>query len=106
MTCSQPCAFSCCSCPNQTIEQRPCQYEAGQAVHQPARPQLVGATEVPARVQGAFPGGERGGGDTQDVEEDGREEGEGDVEEEARVGLEAQDAGADAKQRRGQGLEV
>lgn len=91
-------------CPHQPIEQRPRQHKTSQSTLQPARPQLQRPAEVPACVQqrGLLPGsGERLRGDAHDVEQQRGQHCGGDVEEEAGVGLEAEDAGGDAKERGG-----
>lgn len=93
-------------CSHQPIEQRPRQDESGQSPGEPTRPQLQRSTEVPARVEDGLSRGDGGRGDADGVEEQGRQEGEGDVEEEAVVGLEAEDACCDAKEGGGQGLQV
>lgn len=93
-------------CPHQTIEQRPRQNEPSQSTAQPTRPQLQGPAKVPARVEQGFPRGHGLGGDADGIEEDGGQQGEDDVEEEAVVGLEAKNAGCDAEEGGCEGLEV
>lgn len=93
-------------CPHQPIEQRPRQDETGKPPREPTRPQLQRPSEVPARVEDGLARGQGGWGDANGVEEQGRQEGEGDVEEEAVVGLEAEDACCDAEEGGGQGLQV
>lgn len=85
-------------CPHQPIKQGPRQDEPRQPAAQPARPQLPGAAKVAARVPEGLARGDGRGGDADGVEEGGGQEGEDDVEEEAVVGLEAQDAGGDAEE--------
>lgn len=93
-------------CSHQPIEQRPRQDETGQSPGEPTRPQLQRPSEIPARVEEGLARGQGGGGHADGVEEQGRQKGEGDVEEEAAVGLEAEDACCDAEEGRGQGLQV
>ena len=62
--------------------------------------------EVAAGVEGLAALGGGVGGDLEGVEEQRGHGGEDQVDEEAGVGLEAQDAGGDAEQRRGQALQV
>lgn len=68
--------------------------------------------EIPARVEQARLLRRRGRGEwgswghPHKVEERGGEEGEGEVEEEAAIGLEAEDTGGDAEERGREGLEV
>ena len=97
---------SCSSCPDQAIEQCPRQNEASQASKQAARPEIKGATEVSARVERALARCQRCRCDAERVEEAGNDDGEDDVEEEAAVRLEAQDAGGDAEEGGGQTLKV
>ena len=94
------------SCPNQPKKQRPREDEARQAADQAARPELQRPAEIPARVEGGQAGGHGRGRDAEDVDERGGQEGQGKVEEEARVGFEAEDAGADAEEGGRQPLEV
>lgn len=93
-------------CPHQTIEQSPRQNEPSQPPAQPTRPQLPGSAKVPARIKQGFPRGHGLGGHADGVEEDGGQQGEDDVEKEAVVGLEAEDAGGDAEEGGCEGLEI
>jgi hypothetical protein len=94
------------SCPHQPIKQRPRQDIPRQPVHQPARPKLKRTPEVPARVERGLAACQRGRCHAEHVEEHGREQREDEVEEEAAVGLEAEDAGGYAEERGGEGLQV
>lgn len=92
--------------PHQPVKKGPGEDEPGQAVRQAAGPELVLAAEVPARVERRLPRGQGGGRDAEGVEEHRGQEGEDEVEDEARVGLEAEDAGGDAEERGGERLQV
>lgn len=95
-----------CSCPHQPVKQSPRKDKSRQPVHQPARPELEGTPEVPARVERGLARSEGRGRHAHEVEEYRREEGEDQVEEESAVRLEAEDARAYAEQGGGEGLEV
>lgn len=98
-------------CPHETEEERPCQDVARQSIHQSARPEVEWAAEEGAcvervdRLAGAAQL-QRCGHDAEDEKEGGRDEREGNVEEEAVVGLEAEDAGADTEEGCRQGLNI
>ena len=91
---------------NQAIEERPREDEARQPPRQAPSPEVEGAAEVAAGVEGRAALGGGVGGDLEGVEEQRGHGGEDQVDEEAGVRLEAQDAGGDAEQRRGQALQV
>lgn len=81
------------SCPYQAVKQGPCQNESCQPAKYAARPQLKRPPEIPARVQHRLSSWYRRWRNTDGVEEDRGQEREEDVEQEAAVGLEAEDAG-------------
>lgn len=92
--------------PHETVEERPRQDEAREAVEDAARPVIEGAMEEQASVEepAALLGGF--GRNLDKVKEDGRQERHDDVDEKAAVGFEAEDAGGDAKERGCDGLEI
>lgn len=92
--------------PNQPVKQRPSQDVTRQTTKEPPKPELVPGAKVATRVQGREPGLERRRGDAQHVEKDGGQDGEDKIEEEAAVGLEAEDACGGAEYRAQKGLEI
>lgn len=101
--------------PHNPKKQRPRKNIPRQPTQHAPRPKLQPRPKVPARVKqtttpAARLAGRGSGGRARRhahrVEQQRRQEGEGQVEEEAAVGLEAEDAGGDAEEGRGEGLEV
>lgn len=83
---------------HQSIKQSPRQHKPSKPAQQPTRPQLPRPAEEQGCVEQRLLLLLGGGGDAHDVEEEGSQEGEERVEEEAVVGLEAEDAGCDAEE--------
>lgn len=103
--------------PHNPKKQRPRKNIPRQPAQHAPRPKLQPRPKVPARVEQTTPApaaarlaGRRSSGrarrDAHRVEQHRRQQREGQVEEEAAVGLEAEDAGGDAKEGGGEGLEI
>jgi hypothetical protein len=92
--------------PHQTVEQSPGQYEARQATQQAAHPEIEWAPEIPTRIEGGKSG--RGGcrAYPEEVEQDVGGDAEDEVEQEAKVRFEAEDAGCDSEERGREALEI
>lgn len=93
--------------PNKPIKQRPRKQKATQPIHQPRRPERKRARKEQirrgrARLRVAAAVRQY----AQHVDEEGREQREGEVEEEARGGFETKDAGADAEEGGGDVMQV
>lgn len=101
-----PLSLSQSLCPHKAVEQRPRENEPGQPANQTARPEFERAPEVSTCIQRRQAARERCRGDAEGVEERGDKDGEGEVEEEAAVGFEAKDAGADAEEGGRQALKI
>lgn len=82
---------------HQSIKQSPSQHKSSKAAEEPARPQLPRPPEKQACVKERLLLLLGGGSDANEVEEERGEEREEGVEEEAVVGLEAEDASCDAE---------
>lgn len=78
--------------PYQAVEERPSQHKAGEAAKQAARPEIQRAVKESGRVEEGFLFAERGRCYLEDVEEEGGDDGEDEVEEEASIRFEAEDA--------------
>lgn len=93
-------------CSHQTVKQRPRQYVSRKPAKETAGPEFKLSTEISARVEEAMACLQRRRCDANRVEEDGGEDREDEVEQEAVVGFEAEDAGCGAEDGCGEGLEV
>jgi|SRR5688572_22736945 hypothetical protein len=94
------------SCPDQAVEQRPRQHKSTDPVESAARPKLECIAVVSSGIKRLATFCDRIGGDLEDVVEGGGDEGEDEVNEEAVVGFQAEDACCDAEEGGGEAVNV